>query len=970
MSPAKSSQAIRGCGPWIAGLPLWLCLLSPCPLPASDHDRDSAVLFVRRIAPLLQEKCVACHGHDPQNIEGGLDLTQAETAFRGGDSQMPPIVAGQPQSSGLLLAASRDHQQWSPMPPKEAERLSPQQLEWLREWIASGAQWPDRQRQSELAAAHAETWSAEDGIEVNTSGGLSEQWTHRRYEVDKLWAYQPLRQPAFPAAAAHAAPTPHPIDAFLAAKAPADLAVAPPADPHTLIRRLSLDLTGLPPTPDEIDRFEQAWRISPEQAYLDLVEHLLASPHYGERMAQHWLDVTRYADSSGLANDFERGNAWRYRDYVVRAFNEDKPYDQFVREQIAGDEYDPNDPELIVATGFLRMGPWELTGMEVAKVARQRFLDDVTNAVGETFLAQALQCCRCHDHKFDPIPTRDYYAVQAVFATTQLADRPAAFLACENTTGFEEVRYLHARRQNYVRDLQRLDQFQLEQAQLWFQDHQLSPAAWNAAVAQAQSQVGNGDAAGEDFKSLFAAARSGLAKQGVAEDQYPPKLLGFTPQHFGEERVARKGLQRLEWELARYQPRALAVYNGLTPSVKSIATPQGIPKNHLEQGELEASCILIGGDPFSRGPAVEPGVLSAVAGPTPPQLPQTIDGRRRALAEWIADDRNPLTTRTIANRIWMWHFGSALAGNPNNFGSTGKPPTHPELLDWLAATLVEQGWSLKQLHRLIVTSAAYRRSSDHPQPEELARLDPLGQSYAVFHPRRLSAEELRDAMLLASGELNRQLGGIPNRPEINLEVALQPRQVMGTFAAAWVPNPLPQQRHRRSLYALKLRGLPIPEMEVFNQPAPDFSCERRETSNITPQVFSLFNSQASFARSLALAHRARQAAKDDDEALRLCFAWALGRPPSAAELTRCREHWQNISRMLASEPAPRRMPPDRVTRQAVEENTGERFEFDEQLHAMADFVPDLQPADVPLATRSLADVCLALFNSNEFCYVY
>ena len=351
-------------------------------------------------------------------------------------------------------------------------------------------------------------------------------------------------------------------------------------------------------------------------------------------------------------------------------------------------------------------------------------------------------------------------------------------------------------------------------------------------------------------------------------------------------------------------------------------------------------------------------------------VPTAIEGRRTAFAAWVASADNPLTTRVIANRVWLWHFGRPLAGNPNNFGSTGGKPTHPELLDWLAATLVEQGWSLKALHRLIMTSAAYRRSAAHPDHAGLATRDPAGTSYAAFAPRRLTAEELRDAMLAATGELNRTLGGIPNRPEINPEAALQPRQVMGTFASAWIPNPLPAQRHRRSLYALRIRGLPDPAMEVFNQPTADFSCERRDASTVTPQVFNLFNGAASHARALALAARATRETGSAAEALTRCFELAWCRPPTPAEHAACLAHWRLIEAMIADAPAPVPAPPPReVRREAVEENTGEKFAFVERLHANADFVPDLRPGDVPLSTRALADVCLALFNANEFAYV-
>jgi hypothetical protein len=267
-----------------------------------------------------------------------------------------------------------------------------------------------------------------------------------------------------------------------------------------------------------------------------------------------------------------------------------------------------------------------------------------------------------------------------------------------------------------------------------------------------------------------------------------------------------------------------------------------------------------------------------------------------------------------------------------------------------------------------VTSAAYARSSAHPNRKTVAEKDPAGISLAAFPLRRLSAEELRDAMLAASGELNPTVGGIPNRPEIHPEVALQPRQVMGTFAAAWVPNATPAERHRRSLYALRIRGLPDPAMEVFNQPGPDFSCERRDAATITPQVFSLFNGAASHARALALAHRVLREAPDDAGAVARCFALALGRAPTAAELTACLAHWR-AQIPLAAEAPPATRPPAEVRREAVEENTGERFIFTERLHAAADFQPDLAPADVPARTRALADLCLVLFNSNEFTHV-
>jgi hypothetical protein len=774
-------------------------------------------------------------------------------------------------------------------------------------------------------------------------------------DVGPLWAYEPVQSPDL---------DPHdprlPLDQILDRAMPEGLEPAPLADRETLLRRATFDLTGLPPTPVDVAAFVGDPR-SDAEAFAAVVERLLASPHYGERMAQHWLDVVRYADSSGLANDYHRGGAWRYRDYVVRAFATDKPFDRFVLEQIAGDELEPPSDEGVIATGFLRMGPWELTGMEVPQVARQRFLDDVTNSVGETFLAHSLQCARCHDHMFDPVPTRDYYSIQAVFATTQLAERHAAYLADENTTGFERQHTLALRREEYQRSLRELDQVLLENALAWYADHGISDARWREIVEQvSQRQV----------EGVFEAARRLIAKE-QSEGEYPPKLVGLTTAQFGLERVARKGLQRLAFEEEAYEPFALSVYNGPTPDVKSVTAPARMPKAIAADASGDNTFVLVNGDLGSPGDVVEPGVLRVLGDLLDEPISVEMAGRRRALANWIADPRNPLTTRTIVNRVWMWHFGRPIAGNPNNFGDSGARPTHPEVLNYLADRLVESGWSLMSLHREIMATAAYRRSCDHPTADRLSELDPEGRSYAVFQPRRLSAEELRDSMLAVSGELNPRAGGPPCYPEIHREVALQPRQVMGTFAAAWTPDPLAEDRHRRSLYVCRLRGLPDPFSEVFNTPPADFSCEQRQASNVTPQVFALFNSQQVAQRSLACAVRClRDSDGNDEEALRRCVQLAYGREISAGERQRLLAHWRVSEAALPADAKPWEAWPTTVEREAVEENTGDVFRFSETLHTAAAFVPDIQPADVDRHTRALAAICLAIFNSNEFVYVY
>ncbi len=806
------------------------------------------------------------------------------------------------------------------------------------------------------------------------------------------WAYQPLAHPKPPLGDNRAGElnSKTAVDLFLESSWPANAITAQLLDRRSLLRRAALDLTGLPPSPDMLHAYiEDPGEES--EAFSKAIDRLLASPHYGERMAQHWLDVVRYADSSGFSNDYHRGGAWRYRDYVVRAFNEDKPFRDFVLQQIAGDEIDASNPENLVAVGFLRMGPWELTGMEVAKIARQRFLDDITNALGETFLSHSLQCARCHDHKFDPIPTADYYSIQAAFATTQLAERSASYLPEENTSGFEERKYLQVRQSAYADQLGRLEHKQLAAASEWFDGLIASNKApaklaqidlwrqrWQSTVREVQSAEPRMKSKDDRNSSdIFGKTRSRLLRLAVDEAEFPPKYVGFSPEDYGIERIARKGLERLRWELETYEPYALSVYSGRTLDVKSVNAPVRVPTNPMSAGELEVTRVLTGGDPFSPAEAVQPGILSAVqfvSKPRPhadPQLAQTeseqevseqIAGRRLRLAMWVADERNPLALRSIVNRVWQWHFGRGLAGNANNFGTMGQPPSHPQLLEWLVNGFVESGGSIKALHKTIMSSAAYRRSTWHSDKEM--------PDYAYFLPRRLTAEELRDVMLWSSGELNQSVGGIPIRPEIPMEVALQPRQVMGTFASAWIPNPSPHDRHRRSLYVLRLRGLPVPGLEVFNLPQPDFSCERREVTCITPQILNLLNSESTYRRGLALARRVSLETDSDSDAVALCFELTIGRKPSPSESQACLAHWKSIeSTFPNSYPVPT-VWPNRVQRQAIDENTGERFEFEERFPEIDDYVPDLRAADLPPHVIALANVCVAILNSHDFSFVY
>ena len=846
------------------------------------------VLFARKIQPLFKTKCLACHGEDPKKLKGELDVRSLAGLLKGGESEEPSIVPGKPEQSPLYLAVTREHEDdWSAMPPKENDKLTAKQVDYVKQWIVAGAPWPNAKRIVEIMRT-PDPWGEPEGVTVKTSGGLDAAWTSRKYDPKKLWAFQPVKKPAVPADG-------HPIDAFINARLPSGLNVAPRAGAVALIRRVTYDLTGLPPTPKETFEFVAAWKKNPNAAWGALIDRLLASPHYGEQMARHWLDVVRYSDSAGFSNDYPRPHAWRYRDYVVRAFNTDKPYDQFVREQIAGDELKPNDADHVIATGFLRMGPWEHTAMSVKAVTRQQYLDDVVNSVGVTFLANELRCAKCHDHKFDPIPTKDFYRMQAVFGSVSFQDRKLPWQKFENLLGLkaDRMRYQRLQKTKAIRSITTLP-----------------------------------------------------------EADRPVQEFDKDSERIGHGKVNNKRRQQLNYQLKRGNPLAFSVANGANDRIH----------------------ILKGGSIESPQAEVSPGVLSLFAGSEKDAAVTTeTNGRRTELAQWIASKDNPLTARVIVNRVWQWHFGQAIAGNPNNFGGTGKRPTHPELLDWLAATFVEEGWSIKKLQRYILTSAAYQRAVAHPAPETLAKLDPNGTSYASFAPRRLTAEELRDAMLAVSGELNRAIGGIPAHPEINEEVAMQPRHIMGSVGPAYQADPNPAQRNRRTLYAERIRTLSDPMLEVFNKPGPDVSCERRDTATIAPQAFTLMNSPINHARALAFAARLEKE-KPGNLNLQIVRAFQLAyqRQPTVDEMKVCDAHIAKaLAHHRANEPV-QVEPPKYVIRQMVEEMTGLDFWWVEDLDIYSSnaYVPDLKPWDVKPHTRALAELCLVLFNSNEFVYVY
>ena len=768
--------------------------------PARGADRTSAErLFADVVAPLFGRKCSGCHGDKAKKIKGEFDMRSRELLLKGGESGEPSIIPGDAERSPLyrsLLWTDPDLE----MPPKENDRMSAGEIAAVKRWIDAGAPWA---RRPVAPGPEGDPWAQPadgDGVLVRTSGGLDDAWTYRRYQPDSVWAFRPRKEVPVPQGGGN------PIDAFIGLKLDGEgLKPAPRADARTLRRRAAYALTGLPPSGGDAGL-----------GFDKLLEKLLASEHYGERMAQHWFDVARYADSNGFARDEFRKEAWRYRDYVIAAFKGDLPYDQFVREQIAGDELGSGDA---FATGFLWMGPWEHTAMSVAAVTRQRWLDDVVNSVGVTFLGQQLLCAKCHDHKFDPVPTRDYYSMQAIFAAS---------------------------------------------------DHNVK---------------------GGEFK---------------------------------------------------------------------IRTRKSAPP----------ISILRGGAIEAPGEAVVPAALSAVAFDGAPGIPEAATGRRAALARWIAHPGNPLTARVMVNRVWQMHFGRGLVKTANDFGKMGARPTHPDLLDWLAGWFVDDGWSVKKLHRLIMSSEAWARSTEHPGRVALDKVDPDNELLAYFEPRRMSAEEIRDSMLAASFELNRKVGGPSNYPEINWEVALQPRLQMGKVAPPYEPDPEPGQRHRRTLYAVKLRNLPPPMRTTFNQPGSEMSCDRRDETTVATQALTLLHGQFSHDRALALAHRIASAEADPGRQVDAVFEAIYGRAPSAGERTAAVAHIAEMTKSHRAKKLEPVVPPKQVKMAEVAERTGETTYKTFTMKKMEGFEPDLKPWDVPAESRALAELCLVMFNSSEFLYVY
>ena len=942
-----------------------LALLSNCILidAFAQEVKDKPVFsesekhFAVAVLPILQQRCLACHGKDPDDIKGEFNVSNIDAILKGGESGSPGMIRGNSKSSLMMEAIRWDGLE---MPPKENDRLSEKEIDAVGRWIDEGAVWPDSKRLELIKKSAGETGKVTGKI-IATSGGLSEDWDNRRYKETDVWAFAPVVKPIVPESLWDSTSA---IDAFVESKiANSDLKPADLASPEVLVRRAYYDLLGLPPSIEETTTFVEAFNQDPKGSWDRLIDDLLASPHYGERWGQHWLDVVRYADTSGFSNDYERSNAWRYRDYVIRSFNEDLPYDQFIIQQIAGDELAKEEsepgPDLsklslvegLVSTGFLRMGPWEHTAMTPEKVSRQIYLDDVTNAVGETFLSTPLKCCKCHDHKFDPIPTRDYYRIYAAFSTTQPAEMKAEFLDNESRLGFiEQKKHVETLLAHATEKMNRL-----------YAKRELAAKEWYKERGR------EGDYVPYEKR-----------RQPTLTGEKPRRFIGLSIAEEGELKVREQDVRIWTRRMERFEPLAQSVFNGGDYIHSSLKLRE--PANKFQRSKVKPvtkAKILDGGSVYAPSIEVTPGVLSAVGLKSSPStdedpygLTESVDGRRLGLARWIADTKNSLAVRSIVNRVWSLHFGRGIAGNPNNLGATGKSPTHPLLLDYLAAEFVANGRSIKWLNKKIMTSNVYQRASSHPDYKNITNVDPNNHLLTYFNPRRLTAEELRDTMLLLSDELNLAVGGLPIRPEINLEVALSPRMIQFSLAPGYQPDATPSQRNRRSVYIQRIRGLSDPLLEVFDKPNSSESCEMRDSASVTPQVFTLLNSDVVTKRSIAMALRLQNEEGSVEQQIERGYRRALAKQPSPTMLQRLLKHHEEMVAYHREHPPEKEILPTEVTRRVVEEFSGEAFEYQERLDIYENYSPDKQASDVDAETRALADVCLLFLNSNEFMFVY
>ena len=865
-------------------------ILAPC--LASGESTDS--FFENEVKPLLLGRCQACHSEAERT--SGFSVSNLRSVISGGNKHGKAVLEGNAEESPLIrLLKGQLHPR---MPLGGA--LAESEIARIANWIGS--------------LQPAEEFEAE-------------AW---------MWPFRPPVK-TVPPDIENSGWVRNPIDRFVLRKLERKngLSPAPPASRRTLARRVHLDLVGMPPTPQEMQRFLND--PSPD-AYEKLVDTLLADARYGERWGRHWLDLVRYGESDGMEGDILIGNAWRYRDWVIEAFNADLPYDRFVTLQLAGGDehsrkawYEPQIQGHIPA-GFLRLAPWDL-GNLASEQLRQDYLDEVTTATGSVFLGLTLGCARCHDHKYDPIPARDYFRFQAFFNAIRVplprntsGIPPEEFIVPYRDANFRTLAESKIRqyREHLAKGPEKQELEALEQAlldkliakkmsepaseKLTEKDLELELARQEQKVFSAEEkaqydrlketagrtleQADHGALAryeGWLIEKLTAAYAAGTTDPPgrfraltVADVRAEARRVNQPSKYFTREEKQRHldlsdSMEFLRRRLLRWRPLALTVTNAIGPPLGP-----GVP----------ATRVLKGGDYRQPGEAVEPGFPSVLAGNSEPAVLEKdryrqypTRGRRMTLAKWIASPRNPLTARVMVNRIWQHHFGNGIVGTPSDFGRNGDRPTHPELLDWLALRFAEDGWSLKSMHRLMLTSSTYRQSADNPGVA-VPSPDPENRLLWRFNRRRLEAEAIRDSILFASGRLNTERRGPSVFPPLPDEMKDLSRAAR-TGGSMWEPNERERDARRRSVYIFQRRSLPLPMMASFDAPVFNESCERRSVTTTPLQALSMMNGRLVNEEAAHLADRVEREAGDrrPDQVARL-FEIVLNRPPDAAEQQR------------------------------------------------------------------------------------
>jgi cytochrome c553 len=783
----------------------------------------------QEVYEIFRNRCFACHG---AGREGGLDLRTA-ASIKAGGAHGPVIVPHQPEKSRLFLLAS--HQQ-EPHMPKVGGKLSDADLKTLSRWIEEGAS---------LDAVPEATVAA--GARTDLS-----RYEERPITAEEraFWAFQPPQNTALPTNV----PAPwgsNAIDQWLYAGMQAKgVTPAAAADRRVLVRRAYLDLLGLPPSPEEVEAFVAD---TSADAWPRLIDKLLASPHYGERWARHWLDLVRYADSGGFEFDVDRPQAWRYRDYVVDAFNKDKPYDRFIREQIAGDEIAPTSDEAMIATGFLRLGP---EGGGGGERGRQDSLDDIIATTSMTFMGVTVACARCHNHKFDPIPQKDYYRMQAVFFSTRNVEHPLvpSHVVEQHRAETSRVEALQKPLQAKKKEieapyLKKLVDAAVAELPQYMQD------AWRTPV----------ETRTEGQRLTVAQIEKTLQNDSLRNKITEADIVALMPADVRERHLAVKG--------------EIAALDGQKPAPYATARAIG------ESGrEARPSFFLLRGSIDAKGSQMTPGVLSVVspteyAFPSPPADARS-SWRRRGFADWLASPSNPLTARVMVNRIWQHHFGEGIVRTPSNFGKMGEQPSHRELLDWLALEFIDRGWSVKAMHRLLMTSQAYQMAATDTAAN--VAIDPENRLFWRAPRQRLEAEVIRDQMLAVAGTLDRTTGGPNVYPYID------PDLFEASSRRNWPGKPDDDPTTwRRSLYVFSKRSIRYPLFEGFDQPNLINSVDRRNRSTVAPQALLLMNNATVIFHAKKFAERVKAAAGTDVGAqVDLAFRLALGRRPDATERAR------------------------------------------------------------------------------------